>query len=76
MAENNYINEHRTKTFKKGDKVVMHTCFEATRPKCKGKIWTCKTDSFTDKGKEDVVYLEGISGYFATEFLQFVCIPN
>jgi hypothetical protein len=31
--------------FKKGDKVVMHTCVEAKR--YDGEIWTCKTDEYT-----------------------------
>lgn len=72
MTDNNYINENKTETFKKGDKVVMHTCSEASLPKYKGKLWTCQTDSFLSKGKEEVVFLEGFSGYFSAEFLQQV----
>lgn len=72
MTNDNYISENRTETFKKGDKVVMHTCYEASLPKYKGKIWTCQTDSFLDRGKEEVVFLEGFSGYFSAEFLQCV----
>ena len=32
--------------FRKGDKVVMHSCAEANFPKYKGKLWTCETDSY------------------------------
>lgn len=70
MTNDNYINENRTETFKKGDKVVMHNCYEASLPKYNGKIWTCQTDSFLDRGKEEVVFLEGFSGYFSAEFLK------
>ena len=59
-------------TFNKGDKVVMHSCGEANFPKYKGKIWTCKTDSYIDKSKEDVVFLDGFSGCFSSRFLQVV----
>lgn len=56
---------------KQGDNVVMHTCIEAE--KYNGKIWTCKTDEYT-KGegvyKQNLVFLEGFSGCFATEYLQ------
>nr|WP_321357211.1 hypothetical protein [uncultured Draconibacterium sp.] len=60
------------KDFKKGDTVVMHTCCESTLPQYKGKIWTCRTDSYTDKGGHEVVFLEGFSGCFFCEFLQLV----
>jgi hypothetical protein len=72
MTDDHYINENRTETFKKGDKVVMHTCYEASLPKYKDKLWTCQTDSFLSKGKEEVVFLENFSGYFATEFLKMI----
>lgn len=72
MTSNNFINSNKSSTFKKGDKVVMHTCIEASMDKYKGKIWTCKTDSYTDKGKEDVVFLDGFSGCFSSRFLQLV----
>jgi hypothetical protein len=74
MTGDDYIKQNRTETLKKGEKVVMHTCLEAELPKYDGKIWTCKTDSFLDRGKQDVVFLEGFSGYFCTEFLQRVRI--
>jgi hypothetical protein len=57
---------------KKGEKVVMHSCIEAKIPEYNGKIWTCKTDSFTDKANLEVVFLEGFSGYFFCKFLQKV----
>jgi hypothetical protein len=58
-----------------GDKVVMHTCGEAEFPKYFGKVWTCKTDEYTTgEGlyEQNLVFLEGFSGSFATEFLQLV----
>jgi hypothetical protein len=56
---------------KKGDKVVMHTCMEA--PHHHGVIWTCQTDEFQANGRDyGLVFLEGYSGYFATEYLQYV----
>jgi len=72
MTGNDYINQNRTKTFKAGDIVVMHTCYEARMPKYKDKLWTCRTDSFLSKGNEEVVFLEDFSGYFAAEFLKRV----
>lgn len=54
---------------KKGDKVIMHTCLES-EGKNYGKIWTCTTDEFTKgKGcyKQNLIFLEGFSGYFSTE---------
>lgn len=58
--------------FSEGDKVVMHTCHEATFPKYKGKIWTCKTDSYIDKAGQEVVFLEGFSGCFLCDYLAIV----
>lgn len=64
-------------TLKAGDKVVMHTCMEADNPKYLGKIWTCKTDAYRNKGHDyDVLFLEGFSGSFATEFLQKVNVSG
>jgi hypothetical protein len=57
-----YINENKTSTFKKGDTVVMHSCGEANF--YKGKIWKCQTDSYLDRGKQEVVFIEGFSGCF------------
>lgn len=63
---------------KQGDKVVMHTCLES-EGKNYGKIWTCRSDEFT-KGEgvyaENVVFLEGFSGYFTTEYLQKINITD
>lgn len=57
-------------TFKKGEKVIMEGCYEATFPENKNKIWTCQTDSYIDKGGQDVVFLEGFSGCFACKYLK------
>lgn len=70
MTTDAYIQENKTETFKKGDKVVMHTCLEAGFDVYKDKIWTCLTDSFLDRGKEEVVFLTGFSGYFSAKFLK------
>lgn len=72
MTTDNYIQENKTTTFKKGDKVEMFNCYEATLEKNKNKIWICQTDSFLDKGKQDVVFIEGFSGYFFAEYLRNV----
>lgn len=72
MTTDTYIKENRTATFKKGDKVEMFNCYEATFEKNKGKVWTCKTDSYLDRGKEEVVFLEGFSGCFSAEYLRSV----
>ena len=55
---------------KKGDKVVMHTCGEAEY--YYGQIWTCQYDQFNAKNGSPVVFLEGFSGYFLVEYLQYV----
>ena len=60
---------------KKGDKVVMHSCIEAVYPDYYGKIWTCICDEYeTSKGvyKQNLIFLEGFSGSFLTEYLQKV----
>lgn len=63
----------RRKTLKKGDKVVMHTCLESQNPKYEGKVWTCRTDEKEVEWTSlNVVWLEGYSGAFSTEFLQKV----
>lgn len=69
MTTDAYINNNKTETFKKGDKVKMHTCHEATLAVYKDKIWTCQTDSFLARDKSEVVFLENFSGYFSAEFL-------
>lgn len=72
MTTDNYINEHKTATFKKGDKVVMHTCGEADH--YDGRVWTCQTDSYMNRGGCEVVFLLYFSGCFSTDFLQKVRI--
>ena len=59
---------------KKEDKVVMHTCGEADH--YKGRIWTCRSDEFTSSAKQQVVFLEGFSGYFLVDYLQIVDLGN
>ncbi|WP_426578902.1 hypothetical protein P5490_019965 (plasmid) [Bacillus altitudinis] len=56
---------------KKGDLVVMHTSLEAELNE--GRVWKCATDEITRS--VSVVFLEGFSGHFATEFLQKVDVP-
>ena len=46
MTSDTFINKNKTITFKKGDKVVMHTCYEATFERYKDKVWICQTDSY------------------------------
>lgn len=72
MTTDSYINENKTNTFKKGDKVVMHSCGEANFPEYKGKLWVCLTDSYLDRGKQEVAFLEGFSGCFSAKYLQLV----
>lgn len=62
--------------FCKGETVVMHSCYEATLPQYKGKIWTCRTDSYIMKGcdKAEVVFLEGFSGCFDCKYLELLKI--
>ena len=70
MTTDNYINENKTSTFKKGDTVIMHTCYESTFKEYQNKEWICQTDSYLDKGKQEVVFLENYSGCFAVKFLK------
>lgn len=72
MVTEEYISQNKTKTFKKGDSVVMHTCFESKLEQYKGKIWECLTDSYLSKGKSEFVHLKGFIGAFSCEFLHFV----
>lgn len=61
----------------KGDKVVMHTCGEAKE--YDGRIWTCTCDEFVrGKGmyKQNLIFLEGFSGSFLTEYLQKVNVSE
>lgn len=70
MVTDNYINENKTETFKKGDKVIMHSCHESTLQEYKDKIWICLTSTFLDKTKQEVVFLEDFSGYFIAKYLK------
>ncbi len=65
----------KTPKLRKGDKVVMHTCMEA--PYHHGRIWTCQTDEFEANGmKYGLIFLEGFSGSFATDYLQYVDVSG
>lgn len=64
MTTDEYIANNQTKTFAKGDSVMMVNCLEASCHK-----WTCQTDSFIDRADQDVVFLEGFSGYFMCKYL-------
>lgn len=72
MTTDLYISENKTETYKKGSKVVMHTCYESQFESNKDKVWICQTDSFLARDKTEVVFLEGFSGYFSVEFLMLV----
>lgn len=52
-----------------GDKVVMHTCYEASMEKYRDKVWTVESEPWDLCGSE-VVLLEGYRGGFATEYLR------
>ena len=56
--------------FKKGDKVIMNGCYEATFPENKDRVWICETDSFIDKGGYEMVFLDGFSGCFLCRYLR------
>lgn len=78
MTTDKYIQENKTQTFKKFDRVVMHNCHEATLEENKYKVWLCETDSFLAKGNDEVVFLKGFSGSFLVKCLKkldFVKIP-
>ncbi|QQV90473.1 hypothetical protein Harreka1_66 [Olleya phage Harreka_1] len=56
------------KNLKGGDKVVMHNCYEASFNK--DKVFTCREDSFISSSGDEVVFLNGVSGYFCCRFLK------
>jgi membrane protein implicated in regulation of membrane protease activity len=57
---------------KEGDKVVMHTCGEGAG-KNDGRIWTVMIDEFKPKNQDiNVVFLDGMCGYFSVKYLQKV----
>lgn len=64
-----FIDENKTATLKKGDKVVMCGCYEAIFEEYKDKVWTCQTNSYTDRANREVVFLDGYSGCFAVQYL-------
>lgn len=70
MTTDQYIEKNKTKTLKKGDRVVMHSCGEAKHED--GKLWTCSTDSYKGQGGSELVFLEGYSGSFLVKYLQVV----
>lgn len=72
MTTDDYIKDNKSNTFKKGDLVVMHSCVEANISKNKDVEFKCKTDSFVDRSKCDVVFLENYSGYFMSKYLKKV----
>jgi hypothetical protein len=68
MTTQEFIDENKTQTFKKGDTVIMHTCGEADF--YRGKEWICRTDSYRDRAGQDVVFLEGFTGCFMSKYLK------
>lgn len=78
-SEVEYYNDRsqRVSALKKGDQVVMHTCMEASHPKYAGRVWTCRSDAFRQKGHNYCsIFLEGFSGLFSAEYLQLVKLPT
>lgn len=71
MTTQKYIDDNKTTTFKKGDKVVMFDCYEAFMKENK-KTWVCMTYSFKDRAGQDVVFLEDYSGYFMSDYLRLI----
>ena len=51
MTTQNLIEENKTSTLKKGDKVIMHGCYEATFEKYKDKVWTGDVRNNEDNSK-------------------------
>ncbi len=63
--------KYKKSGLKPGNKVVMHSCYEARKEKYAGKVWTVESEPWDLCGSE-VVRLEGYNGGFATEFLRKV----
>lgn len=57
---------------KKGDTVMMHTCIEARKREFKEKVWVCSSDSYIAPSGHEMVFLEGFSGSFWTNYLNVV----
>ncbi len=55
---------------RKGDKVKMVNCYEADLPKNKNKVFICRSDSFKSSSGDEVVFLNGVRGYFLVEYLK------
>lgn len=72
MITQDYIDNNNTSTLKKGDVVKMVNCLEASVHK--EDKWICQTNSFKDKGGDNVVFLEDYSGYFLCEYLEKILI--
>lgn len=70
MQTKKIIEKTKTDTFKEGDKVVMHSCYESTLDEFKDVKWACLTNSYIGKSGEEVVFLEGFSGSFFVKYLQ------
>ncbi|MCL1654911.1 hypothetical protein M2T28_20005 [Elizabethkingia miricola] len=70
MQTKEIINKTKTDTFKEGDKVVMHSCYEANLEEYKNIEWTCLTSSYIDKSGNEVVFLDGFSGCFFVKYLK------
>lgn len=54
--------------FKVGDLLVMEGCAEAHSKA--GKVWKCRYPSYLTSSGDYAVFLEGIAGYFCSEFLR------
>lgn len=59
-----------TPKFHDGDQVEMVDCLEAENNK--GKVWSCRGDSFQACSGDEVVFLQGYRGYFDAECLHKV----
>ncbi len=60
------------KNFKVGDKVKMVGSAEAEFPEYQNKVWTCESSSYLAHSGEEVVFLEGYSGYYMCAYLEEV----
>lgn len=77
MYQQTFVNKmNKELKFKKGDKVVMHSCGEAEFEDYKGVIWRCESDSFIAPGGDECVFLDKFSGSFIAKYLQVVKLPN
>lgn len=51
----------------------MHGCAEVSLVKeYRNKVWTCLTNSFLDRAKDEVVFLDNYSGCFLVRYLKSV----